>query len=151
MRQPARVVHHAVEEIAVSDPEPSAIGSDVDGILDHVDVTEGETYELSQQLIVIAGNVDDARALAREAQELLDDVVMRLGPVPAVAQLPAVEDVADQIERVGPVRSQEIEEIVSLATWRTEVDVRYPDRPVMMALVALGHQLSSGSRNWRGS
>ena len=36
------------------------------------------SYELAQLLVVIAGNVDDACALAGVAQQLLDDIVVRL-------------------------------------------------------------------------
>ena len=73
----------------------------MDGVLDDRDPAELQPDELAQLLIVIAGDVDDLRALARRAQHLLHDVVVRLRPVPALLQLPAVEDVADQVERVG--------------------------------------------------
>jgi hypothetical protein len=44
--------------------------------------------------------------------------------------LPAIDDVADEIELVGLVVPQEIEEIVGLAAWRSQVNVGNPDRPV---------------------
>ena len=56
---------------------------------------------VAQELVVVAGDVDDARALARLAQQLLHDVVVRLRPVPALLQPPAVDDVADEIDRLG--------------------------------------------------
>jgi len=44
---------------------------------------------------MVAGQIDDSRALARLAQEFLHDVIMVLRPKPAGAQLPAIDDVAD--------------------------------------------------------
>ena len=51
--------------------------------------------EMAAELVVIARNVDDARTFARRAQDLLDDVVVRLRPVPFATDLPAVDDVTD--------------------------------------------------------
>ncbi len=72
---------------------------------------------------MIARQVDDARALARLAQQLLHDVVVVLRPVPARAQLPAVDDIADQIDRVGVVIAQEIEKLLGLAAARAEMHI----------------------------
>ena len=78
---------------------------------------------------MIAGDVDDAGALPRLAQELLDDVVMLLRPVPALLQPPAVDDVADEIDRLGVVVAQEVEEQPGLAAAAAEMDVGDEDRP----------------------
>ena len=43
------------------------------------------TEEVGYQLIVIAGNVNYASALARLAQDFLDDVVMLLRPINSAA------------------------------------------------------------------
>jgi len=40
----------------------------------------------------------------------LDDIVVGLRPVPRFLQAPAVDDIADQINRVCIVTTQEIEE-----------------------------------------
>ena len=77
---------------------------------------------------MIAGDVDDARALARLAQKLLHHVVVRLRPVPARFQRPAVDDVADQIDRVGIVVAQEVEQLAGLTAARAEMDVGDEER-----------------------
>ena len=64
---------------------------------------------------MVTGDVDDAHALARLAQELLHDVVVGLRPEPARAQRPAVDDIADKVNGVGFVTAQEIEELFGLA------------------------------------
>ena len=49
----------------------------------HLDAAEMGAVIVAQEFVVIAGDVDDARALARLAQKLLRHVVVRLRPVPA--------------------------------------------------------------------
>ena len=129
--QPARVLHHAVEEVAVGDQKAPAVGGDVDHLVRHFDVAEGQPHELPRHRIVVAGHVDHARALARLAQQLLHHVVVGPRPVPAAAQLPAVDDVADQIQRVGFVVLQKIEQITRLAAGRSQVDVGNPQGAVV--------------------
>ena len=58
---------------------------------------------------MVARDVNDARAFARFAQNLLNDVVMLLRPVTAATQLPDVDQVAHHIERFEFVFTQEIE------------------------------------------
>ena len=50
---------------------------------------------------MIAGDVDDARAVLRLAEDRADDVVVRLRPEERLLQAPQIDDVADQVERVG--------------------------------------------------
>ena len=90
----------------------------------------------AQELVVIAGDVDDARALAALAQQLLHHVVVRLRPVPGAAQPPAVDDVADQIDRLGVVVAQEIEQELGLGRLRAEMDVGDEQRPEFAGCVA---------------
>ena len=123
MGEPARLGHHEVEMVAVDDEirrpsAPSWMARSHD-----LDAAEMGAVIVAQELVVIAGHVDDSRALARLAQQLLDDVVVRLRPIPARSQLPAVDDVADEIDRLGIVVPQEVEQEISLATARAEMHV----------------------------
>jgi len=95
----------------------------VDGVLDDLDAAEMYAVIVAQKLVVIAGNVDDAHALARLAQELLHHVVVRLRPIPARAQLPPVDDVADEVDRIGVVVAQEVEQPIGLAAFGSEMHV----------------------------
>ena len=63
-------------------------------------------------------------------------------------QLPAVDDVADQIERVGAVHPEEFEEIDGLAAARPQVDIRQPDGPVVEVLVYLRQHARSKPRRY---
>lgn len=73
---------------------------------------------------MIAGDINDARALARLAQELLYDVVAILGPVPVSLQSPAINDIADQEDGIGLVITEKIEQVIRLGGLRAEVHVR---------------------------
>ena len=57
------------------------------------------------------------------AQKFLHHVVMGLRPIPGRVQRPAVDDVADEIDRVGVVIAQEVEEAVGLAAAGAEMHV----------------------------
>ena len=109
--------------IAVDDQIAAAVGALVHGALAHLDAAEMGAVIVAQELVVIAGHVDDAGALARLAQQLLHDVVVRLRPIPARSQLPAVDDVADEVDRLGVVVAQEVEQELRLAPLRAEMHV----------------------------
>jgi hypothetical protein len=51
-------------------------------------------------------------------------------PVPAALELPAVDDVADEVELIRFVVPQEIQQKIGLATGSTQVNIGYPDSPV---------------------
>src|SRR6266545_798187 len=94
------------------------VGGDVDGVLEHLDAAEMGTVVVAQELVVIAGNVEQAHAFPRLTQQLLHDVVVKLRPIPGGFKLPAVNDVTDEINCVGFVtaRSEEhTSELQSLA------------------------------------
>ncbi len=123
-REPTRVADDHVEEVAVNDKVAFAVGGGVDGILEHLDAAEMRTVVVAQELVVIAGNVEQAHAFTRLTQQLLHDVVVKLRPIPGGFKLPAVNDVTDEINCVGFVTAQQIEELVGLAAARSEMDVR---------------------------
>ena len=79
---------------------------------------------------MIPGDIGDLRALARLAQDLLHDVVVRLGPVPSAFQLPAVDNIADEIEIFRLIVAQEIEQVFSLASGCAEMNVGNPNGSV---------------------
>jgi hypothetical protein len=53
------------------------------------------------------------------AQQLLHHVIVKLRPIPGGFQLPAVDDVAYEVDGVGFVKAQQIEQLVSLAAARS--------------------------------
>ena len=123
MGEPARVLHHEVEDIAVDHQIAPPVDAGMDGVLDHVDAAEMGAVIVPQELVVIAGDVDDLGALARLAQHLLHEIVVRLRPVPVGLQRPAVDDIADQVDGVGVVGAEEVQQSVGLRAAGSEMDV----------------------------
>jgi hypothetical protein len=103
-----------VEFVAMQHQVFLAVGSFVDHAFGDFDAAEMHAREVAQEFVVIAGDIDDPRSLARLAQQLLDHVVAVLRPVPAALQAPAVDDVADEEDRIGVVILQEIDQEVGL-------------------------------------
>ncbi len=99
----------------------------MDPVQRHFDAAEMHARKVAQEFIVIARHIDDARALARPAQELLDNVVAALRPVPAALQAPAVDNVTDQNIGLGLVVAHEIDEKVGLGRLRAQMDVGNED------------------------
>ena len=65
---------------------------------------------------MIAGDVDDARSLMRPAQKFLHHVIMPLRPVPTgPLEAPAVDHIADEIERFRLIGLKEVEKMTILA------------------------------------
>jgi hypothetical protein len=59
---------------------------------------------------MIARKVEDASSLADLAQQLLDDVVVLLRPIPAAVEAPSVQDVTHEVKPVAFGEPQKIQE-----------------------------------------
>ena len=75
--------------------------------------------------------------LRARRRQLLHHVVVCLRPVPALAQLPAVDDVADQIKLIARIGLEEIEQGNRLAAWGSQVQVGHEHRPNTRAIGVL--------------
>src|SRR5215467_1055106 len=124
MGEPTRLGHYEVEMIAMDDQVAAAVGAIMDEALCNLDAAEMGAVVLTQKLVVIARHVDHAGAFARLTQQLLDDIVMSLGPIPSRSQAPTVDDVADQVDGIGVVMAQKVEKKVRLAPACAKMDVR---------------------------
>ena len=138
--QPAGALDDAVEQVPMRDPQQAPVGGAVQALVQHLDTAETVLHVAARELVVIAGNVDDASALACLAQDLLNHIVVRLRPVPVLAQLPAVDDVAHQVQRLGIDPPQEVQQRRSLTARRTQMQVGDPDGP---DLQRVGHGIES--------
>src|SRR5262249_51491502 len=130
--EPTRVPNHDIEKITVDHEVALAVGRNVDRVFDHFNAAKMRAVIVTQKLVVIARDVDHVRALARLAQELLYDVVVSLRPVPAAFELPAVDDVADEVDGVGIVVAEKIDQDFGLAAFGAEVDVGQEQRPDLL-------------------
>ena len=121
--EPAGIEHHPVERIAVHDHQSAAVGGGVDDLVRDLDPAEMHAGIAAQHLVMVARDQDDARAPVRHLQDAAHHLVMRVGPVPALFQPPAVDDIADQIERLALHPRQEIDQQFGVAARRAEMDV----------------------------
>ena len=127
--EPLGVLHDAVEQVAMDHQQSQAERGAMYLLAANRDAAECEVEKMTGGFVVVAGDVDDLGALARLAQDLLHDVVVRLLPVPAAPQLPAVDDVADEVEVIRFGAPQKLEQAGSLAAGRPQMGIRDPDSP----------------------
>ena len=78
---------------------------------------------MPRKLIVVAGYINHTTPFARFAQEFLNHVVMCLGPIPAAAQLPAIDDVTHQVQVIAGVFFEKVQQSIGLAPRCTQVQV----------------------------
>src|SRR6185437_12464710 len=106
--------------------------------------------EAAQEFVVIARHEDDSGAGVDLAQDLVHDLAVDLGPEPAALELPAVDDVADEIEGLAGVSLQEVEQKLRLAAAGPQMDIGNEDRPVI-ARGTHGRRSRAGrlDRHWR--
>src|SRR5690348_11524093 len=108
--EPFRMTHHDVEFVAMNDKVALAVGGRVNRPPLDLNAPEGQAEELTGELVMVAGHEHHPRAAPDLAQQFLDHVVVRLRPVPAGAEAPAVDDVADQIDGVSLDMTQHVQD-----------------------------------------
>ena len=141
------MAHDDVELVAVHDEIALAVGGGVDGLALDLDAAEGQAEELAGEFVMVAGNEHHAGAAAHLAQKLLHHVVVRLRPIPSRAQPPAVDDVADQVNRVRLDVPQHVENEMRLATARSQMQIREEQRAVAMDPVMFWHVAPSPEKS----
>ena len=129
--EPGGEVDHVVELVAMENEIAEAGGAFVNRLAHHRDVAKAMPGEIAEILVVVSGNENDLRAFARLAHDFLDHVVVQLVPIPFLAQRPAVDHVAHEIEPFAFGFAQEIKQRRGLGAARAEVDIRDKNRPVV--------------------
>jgi hypothetical protein len=85
-----------------------------------------------RKLIVVAGYKNHPVSLARTSQQFLNHIVVGLWPKPPAAQLPAIDDVPDQVEVLARVVPEKVQQSIGLAPWSAKVQVRDEYGPVSL-------------------
>src|SRR3982074_3794355 len=114
MSEPARVLHYEIEDIAVNHEIAPSIDTDMDGIFHDVDATEMRAVIVPQELVMVAGDVNDLGAFARLAQHFLREVVERLPAVRCVLRRPAVDESAEEIDGLGIMAAEKVQQSFGL-------------------------------------
>ena len=129
VREPAHVLDHGVEFVAVDDENLAPVPRAVHGARHDFHIAEF-AGKLGDEFIVVARNIDQACSFARFAQEFLHHVVVRLRPVTPAAQGPDVDQVADQIERFEFMIAEELDQRLGLGTTCAQMHVGNPAGPM---------------------
>ena len=126
-RQPFHVLHYGIKLMPVDDEHAAAARQTMDRMPLHGDIAVS-AEKAGEHFVVVTRDVNDACALARFAENFLDNVVVLLRPVTAAAQLPDVDQIAHYIERFAFVLAQEFEQRTGIAAARAQMDVGNPRR-----------------------
>src|SRR6266498_4648851 len=95
-----------IELMSVQNDVTFSIRGNVNSSFDQLHSPEVQAEEMLKEFVVISDDESDARLLAVFAQQLLHKHVILLRPVPFAAQLPAVNEVADDV-KLFPLRFAE--------------------------------------------
>src|SRR5262249_49622901 len=126
IQQPIEM-RQAIELMPMQNHVTFAIRGDMDNPLRQSDVAEIQTEELLEELVVIADDERHARLLAIFAQQLLHEQIILLRPEPFTAQLPAVDEVADDVKLFALRFAEKIQQLAHLRMPRAQVNIRNPN------------------------
>jgi len=128
-------MRQAVRLMAVDDEIFLPIGGGVDHLMRHDHAAKTHSGKLVNELVVVAGDVNDLGLLAAFAEQFLDEHVVVVAPEPPELQFPAVNEVTDNIEIFAVHHAQEFQQLRNAGVPRAEMDVRNPDRTADNRLV----------------
>ena len=134
MRQTVRLV-------AVDDQIFFTVGSGMNGLPRHLHTAETHADELLDEFVMVAADVNHLGLLATFAENFLDEHVVVVAPEPTKLQLPAVNEIADDIEILAIHHAQEFQQLRHAGMAGAEMDVRDPNRAANDRLVQIQIQM----------
>ena len=138
--QPFGKTDDAVEIVAMGNPHAASVDGGVDRVVHDFDAAEMVVAEFAGKLVVVTGYKNHFAALAGPAQQLLHHIVMRLRPVPALAQLPAIHNVAHQVQVFAGVVFQKVQQRVGLAAYGSQMQIGDKNRAKAWGVFIIGHR-----------
>lgn len=136
-------VRQAVELMAVNDEVTLAVGGGVNDAFREAHGAEADAEEFFEELVMVARDERHPRLLAVLAEQFLDEQIVFFRPVPFPAQLPAVDEIADDVKVLALVVTEEGEEFVHLGMLRAEVNVRDPDGAIVHEKISNANKKSA--------
>lgn len=123
----------------MDDEKSAPIGRAMDCIL-----LQGNTsviaLETADKLVMISDDIDDFSALAPFAQELLNYVVMGLGPKNSTTKCPNINQIPYEIELLELGVPKKFKESGRITATSSKVNVRYPTRTVVFCACLHGDE-----------
>jgi len=137
MGQPFGALDHTIEEVAMHHPQTLPGGGHMHRFFLHLHTAKGMPDKCTGKFIVVARHVDHATTFAGASQQLLHHIVVALRPEPAPAQLPAVHDIAHQVQDLARMVLEEILQGVGLKARCTDVQIGNENRAVAWRFMRL--------------
>ena len=103
-----------VELMSMEDQVPPSVRAGVDAAFHEPNRTKPDSGEVLEEFVVVAIDQCDPRVLPALAQDLLQEDIVFVPPIPAPLQLPAVDEIPDDVEVLRVVMLQEVEQGVDL-------------------------------------
>ena len=107
----------------MDEPELTTVSQGVDRLMADLYATEMVVYKTAGKFVMVAGDKHHMAAFARFAQQLLHHVVVRLRPIPFALELPAINDVADEIQMVTGMRFEKFNQSLCLTARCSQMQV----------------------------
>ena len=107
----------------MDNPQPLAISNLVDVVFLDSNLAKIETEIMARSFVMIARNIDNAGTVAGLAKQFLNDVIMFLRPEKAFLQLPAINDIAYEIEFLTTCVFQKMEQGIRTTTLSAKMSV----------------------------
>ena len=120
-------VRQAVGLVAVDDEIFFPVGSGMNRLTRDSNRAEFHAEKLLNEFVVVAADVDDLGLLAAFTKQFLNQHVVILAPKPAELQLPAINEITDEVEIFAIHDPQEFEQFLHPRMPGAEVDVGNPD------------------------
>ena len=124
-------INESVQLMPVHDEKPPSIRALVDHPFREPDSTQIESNEVLEEFVVVAEEIGHPGFLPVHAEDFLDDRVGVGVPEPAALQLPAVDDVAHQIQVTALGFVKKVEKQVRLGMAASQVNIGDPDGVVL--------------------
>src|SRR5271156_696822 len=84
---------------------------------------------------MISGKEYYVGAAAAPLHDLVDQLLLCRTPIPRRSPVPSIDDVTDEVQRLREVMPQKVEQRARLACTGAQVDVGYPDSPVIPVVI----------------
>ncbi len=130
-------MRYAVALMPVDDEITSPVDTGMDRLRRERDIAKPQAKKFLHEFIVVARDVSDARLLATFAKQFLDEQIVFFTPKPFVLQLPAVNEVADDVKMLTLVDAEKVQERSHLGVFRAEMHVGNPYRTMAECLSRL--------------
>jgi len=116
-------MRQAVRLMTVDDEIFFPVGGGVHCLLRHDHAAKTHSHKLLDEFVVVAGDVNDFRLFAAFAEQFLDEHVVVVLPEPAELQLPAVNQVADDVKIPALDHAQKFQQFGDARVPCAEMDI----------------------------